>query len=89
MFNNNKRYTCKSLYRRYIAPQAETLLLQRISACLRCDSGGIQTHDLQNRNLTLYSAKLPSQRQCKSIYNLAGKQMNGQKKITFDILQAS
>ncbi len=58
MFNNNKRYTCKSLYRRYIAPQAETLLLQRISACLRCDSGGIQTHDLQNRNLTLYSAKL-------------------------------
>ncbi len=54
-----------------------------------CDQGGIQTHDLQNRNLTLYSAKLPSQRQRKSIYNLAGKQMNGQKKITFDILQAS
>ena len=26
----------------------------------RSDSGGIQTHDLQNRNLTLYSAKLPS-----------------------------
>ena len=26
----------------------------------RCDPGGIQTHDLQNRNLTLYSAKLPS-----------------------------
>ena len=25
-----------------------------------CDSGGIQTHDLQNRNLMLYSAKLPS-----------------------------
>ena len=25
-----------------------------------CDPGGIQTHDLQNRNLTLYSAKLPS-----------------------------
>ena len=54
-----------------------------------CDPGAIQTHDLQNRNLTLYSAKLPSQRQRKSIYNLAGKQMNGQKKITFDILQAS
>ena len=54
-----------------------------------CDSVGIQTQDLQNRNLTLYSAKLPSQRQRKSIYNLAGKQMNGQKKITFDILQAS
>ena len=53
------------------------------------DSGGIQTHDLQNRNLTLYSAKLPSQRQCKSIYNLAGKQMNRRKKIIFDILKAS
>ena len=26
-----------------------------------CDPGGIQTHDLQNRNLTLYSAKLRSQ----------------------------
>ena len=26
----------------------------------RSDPGGIQTHDLQNRNLTLYSAKLPS-----------------------------
>ena len=25
---------------------------------LFCDPGGIQTHDLQNRNLTLYSAKL-------------------------------
>lgn len=24
------------------------------------DSDGIQTHDLQNRNLTLYSAELPS-----------------------------
>ena len=34
---------------------------------LRCfgDSGGIQTHDLQNRNLTLYSAKLRSQSECK------------------------
>ena len=26
--------------------------------CTPGDSGGIQTHDLQNRNLTLYSAKL-------------------------------
>ena len=26
-----------------------------------CDSAGIQTQDLQNRNLTLYSAKLRSQ----------------------------
>ena len=60
-----------------------------VDTSLCSDSGGIQTHDLQNRNLTLYSAKLPSQRQRKSIYNLAGKQMNGQKKITFDILQAS
>ena len=35
----------------------------------RSDPGGIQTHDLQNRNLTLYSAKLRSlkalQRYCK------------------------
>ena len=29
-------------------------------AIVLSDSGGIQTHDLQNRNLTLYSAKLPS-----------------------------
>ena len=28
---------------------------------LDCDPCGIQTHDLQNRNLTLYSAKLRSQ----------------------------
>ncbi len=26
----------------------------------KCDSGGIQTHDLQNRNLTFYSAELRS-----------------------------
>ena len=39
------------------------------------DSGGIQTHDLQNRNLTLYSAKLPSQRQRKSIKNKCRKQI--------------
>ena len=25
---------------------------------MTCDPDGIQTHDLQNRNLTLYSAKL-------------------------------
>ncbi len=25
-----------------------------------CDSDGTQTHDLQNRNLTLYSTELPS-----------------------------
>ena len=30
------------------------------------DSGGIQTHDLQNRNLTLYSAKLRNHIGCKS-----------------------
>ena len=28
----------------------------------RCDSDGTQTHDLQNRNLTLYSTELPSQK---------------------------
>lgn len=35
-----------------------------------CDPGAIQTHDLQNRNLTLYSTKLPSQRLRKSTYNI-------------------
>ena len=30
----------------------------RISFLLQGDPGGIQTHDLQNRNLMLYSAKL-------------------------------
>ncbi len=34
------------------------------------DPGGTQTHDLQNRNLTLYSTKLPSQRLRKSTYNI-------------------
>ena len=29
-------------------------------SCFLSDFGGIQTHDLQNRNLTLYSAKLRS-----------------------------
>ena len=33
--------------------------------CCFCDSVGIQTQDLQNRNLTLYSAKLRSQSSCK------------------------
>ena len=31
---------------------------KKYSRCLFCDPDGIQTHDLQNRNLTLYSAKL-------------------------------
>ena len=31
-----------------------------------CDPAGIQTQDLQNRNLTLYSAKLPGQCGCKN-----------------------
>ena len=34
-------------------------------SCL-CDPAGIQTQDLQNRNLTLYSAKLPGQCGCKN-----------------------
>ncbi len=29
--------------------------------CTTSDPGGIQTHDLQNRNLMLYSAKLQGQ----------------------------
>ena len=35
-----------------------------------CDLGGTQTHDLQNRNLTLYSTKLPGQMRGKSKHNL-------------------
>ena len=31
------------------------------------DSAGIQTQDLQNRNLTLYSAKLRSQHGCSMV----------------------
>ena len=33
------------------------------------DPGGIQTHDLQNRNLTLYSAKLRNQSTAKLANN--------------------
>ena len=33
------------------------------------DPGGIQTRDLQNRNLTLYSAKLPDRINCKRVCN--------------------
>ena len=29
--------------------------------CISSDPGGIQTHDLQNRNLTFYSAELRDQ----------------------------
>ena len=31
------------------------------------DPGATQTHDLQNRNLTLYSTKLRGQKRCKGI----------------------
>ena len=34
------------------------------------DPGGTQTHDLQNRNLTLYSTKLPGQMRGKCKHNL-------------------
>ena len=40
--------------------QKENPQIKWLSADLIRDPGGIQTHDLQNRNLTLYSAKLPS-----------------------------
>ena len=36
-----------------------------------CDPGAIQTHDLQNRNLTLYSLSYGAKCGCKSIKNLA------------------
>ena len=31
-----------------------------VAIAIFCDPGGIQTHDLQNRNLTLYSTELRS-----------------------------
>ena len=34
------------------------------------DPGGTQTHDLQTRNLTLYSTKLPGQMRGKCKHNL-------------------
>ena len=39
-----------------------------IACRIYSDSGGIQTHDLQNRNLTLYSAKLRSHKIIVTIY---------------------
>ena len=36
-----------------------------LSCYITREPGGIQTHDLQNRNLTLYSAKLRNQFACK------------------------
>ena len=45
------------------------------------DSGGIQTHDLQNRNLTLYSAKLPSH------FRKAAERLTGAK-VRFFLLSA-
>ena len=41
----------------FVKKYRETLCLKDFSMCA-CDPDGIQTHDLQNRNLTLYSAKL-------------------------------
>ena len=38
-----------------------------INSELLCDPGGIQTHDLQNRNLTFYSAELRDQLELKFI----------------------
>ena len=40
--------------------KAESLYLSDLPHVSRSDLVGIQTQDLQNRNLTLYSAKLPS-----------------------------
>ena len=37
------------------------MTIEVISLFLTGDPGGIQTHDLQNRNLMLYSAKLQGQ----------------------------
>ena len=52
-----------------------------------CDPGGTQTHDLQNRNLTLYSTKLPNQRLRKSTYNILFKQILVKNIFKYDILR--
>ena len=41
------------------------------------DPGGIQTHDLQNRNLTLYSAKLRDQNRMQIYRNILNPQILG------------
>ena len=53
-------FYCSSQARcRQINKKRTTILLIYSSLVVPiCDPGGIQTHDLQNRNLTLYSAKL-------------------------------
>ena len=54
---HHKWLICKCLYTKQIGlqPSAVTLFLNT------SDSAGILTQDLQNRNLTLYTAKLRSQ----------------------------
>ena len=42
----------------YVNGKIRKKLIYRILRILRSDPVGIQTQDLQNRNLTLYSAKL-------------------------------
>ena len=48
-------------FRTFSRPSLSALKIKEVQprkAAPPGDSGGIQTHDLQNRNLTLYSAKL-------------------------------
>ena len=45
----------------YVNRKIRNKLIFRILWILRSDPVGIQTQDLQNRNLTLYSAKLRDQ----------------------------
>ena len=65
-FFNSKGFLLLIKKERGVLPFQKVLLIPR-------DLDGIQTHDLQNRNLTLYSAKLQGQNmynlQC-TIYNL-------------------
>ena len=48
-----------------------------------CDPAGIQTQDLQNRNLTLYSAKLPGQCGCKVTQKTHNPKENAEKHTAF------
>ena len=47
------------MWGRIVKEQIQIIEFQLIWICL-CDPDGILTHDLQNRNLTLYTAELRS-----------------------------
>ena len=51
----------KIIHKRFIGLKKGLKYYKPLIINIKCDPDGIQTHDLQNRNLTLYSTKLLSQ----------------------------